>query len=141
MTLSNTILGLHHVSVLVADTAQSLRFYVDVFGLAPMERPDLGFAGAWLALGAQQLHLMELPNPNVTQGRVEHAGRDRHFAVQVAALEPFEARLRDAGVMFTRSRSGRASIFCRDPDGHGVELMELAPNELCSVAEVHVTRR
>jgi len=126
MTLANTILGLHHVSVLVADTAQSLHFYVDVLGLAPIERPDLGFPGAWLALGAQQLHLMELPNPDATQGRVAHAGRDRHLAVQVEALEPFVSQLDAAGVAFTRSRSGRASIFCRDPDGNGVELMEVA---------------
>lgn len=126
MTLANTILGLHHVSLLVADTAQSLRFYVGVLGLAPIERPDLGFPGAWLALGAQQLHLMELPNPDAIQGRVAHAGRDRHFAVQVAALEPFVARLDAAGVVFTHSRSGRASIFCRDPDGNGLELMEVA---------------
>ena len=134
MTRADTILGLHHVSVLVADTAQSLRFYSDVLGLQTVERPDLGFPGAWLALGAQQLHLMELPNPDTTQGRVEHAGRDRHFAVQVAALEPFEARLDAAGVAYTRSRSGRASIFCRDPDGNGVELMEDVPNALCSKA-------
>jgi len=132
MTLANTILGLHHVSVLVADTAQSLRFYRDVLGLQLIERPDLGFPGAWLALGSQQLHLMELPNQDATQGRAEHAGRDRHFAVQVTALAPFEARLHAAGVAFTRSRSGRASIFCRDPDGNGVELMEVAPNALSS---------
>ena len=121
------VLGLHHVSVLVADTPRSLGFYVDGLGLAPIERPDLGFRGAWLALGAQQLHLMELPNPDAREGRPEHAGRDRHFAVQVAALEPFEQRLQAAGVAFTRSRSGRASIFCRDPDGNGVELMEVSP--------------
>jgi glyoxylase I family protein len=126
MTLANTILGLHHVSVLVADTAQSLRFYRDVLGLQLIERPDLGFPGAWLALGSQQLHLMELPNQDATQGRAEHAGRDRHFAVQLTALAPFEAQLHAAGVAFTRSRSGRASIFCRDPDGNGVELMEVA---------------
>ena len=126
------VLGLHHVSVLVADTPRSLGFYVDVLGLAPIERPDLGFRGAWLALGAQQLHLMELPNPDSNMGRPEHAGRDRHFALQVFALEPFEQRLQAAGVAFTRSRSGRASIFCRDPDGNGVELMELASNALCS---------
>jgi glyoxylase I family protein len=92
----------------------------------------LGFPGAWLALGSQQLHLMELPNQDATQGRAEHAGRDRHFAVQVTALAPFEAQLHAAGVAFTRSRSGRASIFCRDPDGNGVELMEVAPNALSS---------
>ncbi|MGD9889144.1 MAG: VOC family protein [Halothiobacillaceae bacterium] len=133
MNKINPVLGLHHVSVLVADTPRALGFYVDVLGLAPIERPDLGFRGAWLALGAQQLHLMELPNPDSQEGRPEHAGRDRHFALQVSALEPFEQRLKAAGEAFTRSRSGRASIFCRDPDGNGVELMELASNALCSV--------
>ena len=126
MTGLPAVLGLHHVSVLVADVTRSLRFYTDVLGLRALERPELGFPGAWLALGGQQLHVLQLPNPDPTRGRAEHAGRDRHFAIQVARLEPFIARLEAAGVPYTRSRSGRASIFCRDPDGNGVELMAAA---------------
>lgn len=124
MTAEPTILALHHVSILVADTARARRFYEDVLGLKPLDRPDLGFPGAWLALGeGQQLHLMELPNPDPRTGRPEHGGRDRHFALRVAELAPFIERLEQAGVPYTRSRSGRPSIFFRDPDGNAVELM------------------
>ena len=124
MTAEPTILALHHVSILVADAARARRFYEDVLGLKPLERPDLGFPGAWLALGeGQQLHLMELPDPDPKTDRPEHGGRDRHFALRVTDLAPFIQRLEQGNVAYTRSRSGRASIFLRDPDGNAVELM------------------
>jgi len=124
MTAEPVVLALHHVSLLVSDTDRARRFYEDVLALMPLDRPDLGFPGAWLALGdGQQLHLMELPDPDPKSGRPEHGGRDRHFALRVADLAPFIERLEQAGVNYTRSRSGRASIFFRDPDGNAVELM------------------
>lgn len=124
MTGAATVLALHHVSLLVADTERALRFYRDILGLEPIERPELGFPGAWLGIGqGQQLHLMELPDPDPKHGRPAHGGRDRHFALQVNGLEAFVERLEQAGVPYTRSRSGRPSIFFRDPDGHAVELM------------------
>ncbi|MGB9671055.1 MAG: VOC family protein [Halothiobacillaceae bacterium] len=128
MTAEPTILALHHVSILVADTSRAQRFYEDILGLESLERPELGFPGAWLALGKdQQLHLMELPDPDPRTGRAEHGGRDRHFALRVESLAPIIERLERAGVPYTRSRSGRSSIFFRDLDGHAVELMEMSP--------------
>ena len=35
-----------------------------ILGLQQIDRPDLGFPGAWLQLGAQQIHLLELDNPD-----------------------------------------------------------------------------
>ncbi len=117
--------ALHHASVLVADVQRSLAFYVDVLGMAvDASRPDLGYPGAWLRAGEQQLHLLELPNPDPVAGRPAHAGRDRHVAFGVSGLDGLEAALQAAGIPFTRSRSGRRAIFCRDPDGNGVELIE-----------------
>lgn len=119
-------IGLHHASLLVADLQCALRFYVDVLGLCVDEsRPELGFAGAWLTVGRQQIHLLELPNPDPLEGRPAHAGRDRHSAFSVTGLGELEKKLEDAGVSFTRSRSGRHAIFCRDPDGNGIELIEI----------------
>ena len=119
-------IGLHHASLLVADLQRALRFYVDVLGLRVDDsRPDLGFAGAWLTVGQQQVHLLELPNPDPLEGRPAHAGRDRHTAFCVTGLEALEKKLAEAGVGFTRSRSGRHAVFCRDPDGNGVELIEV----------------
>lgn len=116
--------GLHHVSVVVADTARSLSFYRDLLAIPEVARPDLGYPGAWLQLGGQQIHLLELPNPDAVEGRPAHVGRDRHIALRVAGLDAFAARLEQEGVAIKRSRSGRQAIFCRDPDGNGIELIE-----------------
>ena len=117
------IKGVHHISLIVADTARSLAFYQGILGLPMAERPKLGFPGAWLTIGAQQVHLLELPNPDPTSGRPEHGGRDRHLAVTVEGLDELVSRLEEQGVPYTRSRSGRAAVFCRDPDGNGIELI------------------
>lgn len=115
--------NIHHVSLIVSDTEKSLGFYRDILGLTPIERPPLGFPGAWLQVGGQQIHLLELPNPDPVDGRPGHGGRDRHLAFAVDDLEELDARLAAHGVPCTRSRSGRAALFCRDPDGNAVELI------------------
>ena len=118
------IMGIHHASLLVADTARALAFYRDLLGLAVIpERPDLGFPGAWLRVGAQQIHLLELPNPDPVTGRPDHGGRDRHLALLVQDLDGLAGRLELAGIPYTRSRSSRAALFCRDPDANALEFI------------------
>lgn len=121
--------GIHHASVLVADTERSLAFYRDLLGLElDTTRPELSFGGAWLNAGeGQQIHLLELPNPDPTRDRPAHGGRDRHTAFRVHGLDRIAAVLTDAGVPVTRSRSGRKAVFCRDPDGNTLELIESDP--------------
>lgn len=120
------ITGLHHASVLVSDLTRALRFYVDLLGLQvdPSRPSSMPFAGAWLTVGDQQIHLLQLPNPDPCADRPEHAGRDRHTAFCVHGLNAVVSRLEQAGVAMTHSRSGRKAVFCRDPDGNGVELVE-----------------
>ena len=116
-----------HITWLVSDLERSRAFYEGILGLTPdTTRPDLGFAGAWYTLpGGQQIHLMVLPNPDPAQGRVTHGGRDRHAAIAVTGLEAMAAALKHAGMDFTRSRSGRAALFVRDPDGNTFEMVEI----------------
>ena len=121
----NGITGIHHASVLVSDLARALHFYVDVLGIEiDRSRPTMPFPGAWLQLGDQQIHLLELPSPDPRVERPQHAGRDRHTALSVCGLEAVVGRLEQAGVAITLSRSGRRAVFCRDPDGNGIELVE-----------------
>lgn len=117
-------IAIDHVSVIVADTERALAFYRDLLGLpvAP-SRPDLGYPGAWLTVGTQQIHLLELPNPDPVTGRPDHGGRDRHAAFRVADVDALAARLEAAGVTVSRSKSGRAAFFCRDPDGNALEFV------------------
>ena len=121
-----TLLSIHHVSLVVADTQRAVDFYHGVLGLAVCNnRPDLGFGGAWLKIGDRQIHLLEVENPDPVTGRPAHGGRDRHLAMSVDHLDEIESRLNDKGITVSRSRSGRAALFCRDPDGNGVELIQV----------------
>ncbi|MCB1876501.1 MAG: VOC family protein [Chromatiales bacterium] len=117
--------AIHHASLIVADTRRALTFYRDVLDL-PVDprRPDLPFPGAWLQLGEQQIHLLELPNPDPTENRPSHGGRDRHVAVTVESVAVLADKLDATGIAYTRSRSGRAALFCRDPDGNALEFIE-----------------
>lgn len=125
----NNYRGIHHASVLVADTERALAFYRDVLGLrSDPARPNLGYPGAWLQVGGQQIHLIELPDPAAmsTAQQPVHAGRGRHVALAVGDLDALRQRLEAAEIFFTLSKSGRRALFCRDPDGNGLEFVEAA---------------
>ena len=80
--------------------------------------------GIWYDLGPQQIHLLCLPNPDKASVRPEHGGRDRHVALGVTSIDDLAARLDGAGIPYTRSQSGRAALFCRDPDKNALEFVE-----------------
>ena len=122
--MGELISGMHHVSMLVKNTEVSLGFYIDVLGMRPIARPDLGFPGAWLGVGEQQILLLELPNPDPAENRPAHGGRDRHLALTVTDLDKLIGRLEQAGISYSLSKSGRAALFCRDPDGNGLEFIQ-----------------
>jgi len=116
--------GILHASVIVSDTQRALAFYHDVLGLPVLaNRPDLGYPGAWLGVGDQQIHLLQLPNPDPVSGRPLHGGRDRHIAIAVRDFQQLIQTLDDHGLPYTLSKSGRAALFIRDPDGNALEFI------------------
>ncbi len=118
------LVSLLHASLMVADLARARTFYEGVLGLVPNPaRPDLSFPGVWYDIGDSQIHLINLPNPDPVAGRPEHGGRDRHTALAVRDFAALRARLDAAGLVYTLSRSGRAALFVRDPDGNALELV------------------
>ena len=120
-----TVLSIHHVSLVVADTRRAVSFYQEVLGLEVCnDRPDLDFDGAWLSIGELQIHLLEVPNPDPVENRPEHAGQDRHLAMTVDDLAEIEHKLKANNIAYTHSRSGREALFCRDPDANGLELIQ-----------------
>ena len=117
--------AIDHSSMIVADTAKALEFYMDILGLELDDsRPDLGYPGAWLQLANGQIHLLEVANPDPVENRPEHGGRDRHLALQVSDLTEIIQRLENVGITYSKSKSGRAALFCRDFDGNAIELVE-----------------
>lgn len=119
------VIGLLHASLLVSDLPRARAFYEGVLGLTPSPaRPDMSFPGVWYDLGNGQIHLLNLPNPDPVAQRPEHGGRDRHTALAVRGWSRIPALLDARGIAYTLSRSGRRALFCRDPDGNTLELVE-----------------
>jgi catechol 2,3-dioxygenase-like lactoylglutathione lyase family enzyme len=120
------MLYLHHVSVCVTDLARARRFYGEVVGLRELPRPDLGFPGAWYAVGTtQELHLIVHPPSKTMRGTPEIDGRDGHFAFRVASYEDTLAHLRTHGVALIespRNATPWAQIYVTDPDGNVIEF-------------------
>ncbi|KAK1289029.1 hypothetical protein QJS10_CPB18g00751 [Acorus calamus] len=90
-------------------------------------RPNekLPYRGAWLWVGSEMIHLMELPNPDPLTGRPEHGGRDRHACIAIRDVFKLKAIFDKAGISYTLSRSGRPAIFARDPDGNALEFTQV----------------
>ncbi|MDT8282515.1 MAG: VOC family protein [Gammaproteobacteria bacterium] len=117
--------AIDHCSLIVADTCKALEFYEGILGLrCDASRPELGYPGAWLLVGHGQIHLLEVPNPDSTDKRPAHGGRDHHVALQVSDLDELVNRLEAASITYRKSKSGRAALFCRDFDGNAIELVE-----------------
>jgi catechol 2,3-dioxygenase-like lactoylglutathione lyase family enzyme len=114
-----------HIGLIVSDLEVAGRFYEGALGLHRIQRPELGFDGLWYGLeNGQQIHLMLLDNPFADCVLPEHGGRDRHIAMAVNGLDDVRGRLDVEGIGYTLSRSGRKALFCRDPDGNTIELIQ-----------------
>lgn len=118
------ITAILHATYIVADLDVALAFYCDILGLKQDDsRPDLGYPGAWLTIGQQQLHLMQLPNPDAEAVRPTHGGRDRHIALHINDFDQLVSVFEQHQIPFTRSKSGRPALFVRDPDGNALEFI------------------
>lgn len=120
------ITRLLHASLLVDDLPRARAFYEGVLGLTPSPlRPAMSFDGVWYDIGASQIHLLCLPSPEKGLIRPHHGGRDRHVAFAVESVDALTQKLELAGIPYTRSQSGRAALFCRDPDNNALEFIEV----------------
>lgn len=108
------------MSINVDDVDEAVRFYVDVLGFTlRSDRPDFGIGGAWLDVGAQQLHLIRAAVPS---------SNGQHFAVRVDDLAAVVAELQTKGVAVSDpSPVGTGQqAFVSDPSGNQVELHQPA---------------
>ena len=120
--------GLHHCGVLVCDAEKAKQFYIDVFGFTDesyMRPTTLPYPGAFLKCGSNQIHLMQLANPDAGSSRPSYVGRDRHVAISVRGIDSLSRRLARHGIKFSLSSSGRRALFCRDLDENGYEFVEV----------------
>ena len=123
--MTNNFIAIHHTSYIVSDLARAKHFYHDILGLKIDDsRPNFSFDGLWLDVNAsQQIHLLCIENPDTTE-RPNHGGLDRHNAFKVKNLSLIQIHLDQHEISYTTSQSGRQALFCRDPDGNTLEIME-----------------
>lgn len=117
------VADIHHVSLNVRDTERSLGFYRDLLGLGMLDRPALGFNGAWLDAGnGRQIHLIETDSVPADVGQ--------HFAFLVDDIDHVVAVVRDAGFEIPDAKVVRGGVarqtFVLDPDGNRVEFNQPA---------------
>jgi glyoxylase I family protein len=122
--------GIPHVGLLGSDTERAKQFYCGVLGMVDENdlRPEkLPFPGLFLRCGEQQVHYLELPNPDpdAVDARPQ-LGRDRYTAYSVKSLAPVRAALAKAGIEYRCEDHGIGSsiLYCRDPDANALMLVE-----------------
>jgi len=112
---------LNHVSIHANDMEESLRFYIDVFGMERLPSPDFSQHVEWLRLGEQQLHLFlrETPAPEF-----------HHIALDVDDFEAAYLKAQELGLLdedafgagVRELPDGAVQMYIRDPAGNLVEI-------------------
>lgn len=115
------LIALHHVQVNVPDVDAAVRFYEALGMTVRSDRPDIGVDGAWLDVGAQQIHLLCTGTP---------PDLGQHFALEVDDLDALIVALRERGVAVAEPRPLGPGLprqtSCNDPAGNRIELREPA---------------
>lgn len=112
---------MHHVAIVVKDTAEALEFYEGVLGLEVLPRPDFGVGGAWLRSGEQEIHLVERPGAEPST--------IAHMAFRVTDVDAVVRTLTERGVQVqgpTELPNGARQAFTADPSGNLVEFNQPA---------------
>ena len=101
------------------------RFYRDVVGLKPIERPStMGGVGAWFAAGEQQLHISE------EEGFVPATRAHPAFELDGTGLEALAGRLEAAGaeVRWDERLPGARRFYSFDTAGNRLEFLTRDPS-------------
>jgi glyoxylase I family protein len=113
--------ALHHLSFTVPDLDAALGFWRDMLGFQPMDRPDLGFPGAWLKGYGTEVHLLAPTGHAAEEGRL--SALRNHVAFQVADLDAVAARFEEAGVEVLRG-GRRRQLWVLDPGANVIEFIQ-----------------
>jgi glyoxylase I family protein len=117
--------GVHHISFRVDDLDASMHFYSRTLGFQPIERPGLGFRGAWLKAGDVELHLLEVPGSGATgTNPSEPTALANHLGLSVDGLGPVRSYFeQQSAPVYVRSECP-SQLWVQDPDGNVVEFID-----------------
>jgi lactoylglutathione lyase len=138
-----------HFGICVSDLGQSLRFYCDALGFEKaesheigrefarlMDFPDVTVTSQFIRKGATAIELLAFSEPSPFGDRERRAVNQlglTHLSFRVSALEATAAKLVElGGAIVETSRTtiefGDTAldfVYCTDPDGVRIELMDL----------------
>lgn len=114
---------MHASSNVAGKLEATTHFYSTVFGMEPIDRPDVpGVAGTWFQAAESQIHLVDAP----MQGTgIDPTGP--HFCLGVAKLDEAIAELEANSIDYVRATQGPdeiVQIWVVDPAGNTIELQQ-----------------
>ncbi len=129
MTMSVGVLD--HFNVKTTKLDETVKFYDDVLGLKPGDRPNFAFPGAWIySEGRAVLHLIDISGTD-DEGKPDTGCVD-HIAFVSHGFEAMKTHLEKGGHEYEAREvpGGRLlQIFVRDPNGVLLELNYETKNE------------
>ncbi|XP_060193999.1 glyoxylase I 4-like [Lycium barbarum] len=125
------LLSLNHVSLLVRDVWNSVRFYEDVLGFCLVKRPSsFNFHGAWLYNYGVGIHLLEnkaMEDYDAINEPRPINPKDNHISFQCTDVVLVKRRLEEMGMRYVTAvveEEGTKvdQVFFHDPDGYMIEI-------------------
>ena len=113
--------ALHHLSFTVADLDASLGFWRDLLGFNTIDRPDLGFPGAWLQGFGVEVHLLAPADAKAAEGQLSPLRN--HVAFHVDDLAAVRRKLESAGLEVLGGGS-RRQMWILDPSANVIEFIQ-----------------
>ena len=127
-------LALHHVSIPTENLVRAIQFYEGVLGLKQVARPPFSSVGAWLGVGALQIHLIVYSAAHFRRDK-NIDNDDVHFALRTEDFEDAYQLLRSHGydeglegddpkrmILKRTGLAGFAQLFVMDPDRNIIEI-------------------
>lgn len=116
--------AVHHVSFAVDDLDDSMKFYRELLGLEPIDRPEMGIAGAWLAAGTTQVHLIVRPDgADVGTPPGKTLPLANHCAFAIDDYTTVLDKLKAAGLDVLETNPERGQMWVSDPSGNVIEFI------------------
>lgn len=130
-----SVSGIGHVAIRVKEIARTLDFYCDRLGFTEMFRLDRDGRLWLLYLRVNDSQFLEIfPDGEGDRAAPREAIGFHHLCLEVSDLDAAVAELAQAGVALTGAAKtgadGNRQAWIEDPDGHRIELMEMAPDGL-----------
>ena len=125
-----------HVALKVADIERSLAFYRDTLGFEEMMRLSRDDGSLWLVYLriTDDQYLEVFPEGEGERASEREAVGYNHMCLQVPDIEQTVRELNEAGVEMIRPNvqgaDGNWQTWIEDPDGHRIELMQMAADSM-----------